>query len=82
MLLQSHEENLIRILPALPDAWSSGSVSGLKARGNITVDIKWEDGQATDVTLTSPIEQTVDVLINKERKQINLVPDKSMQLHE
>jgi alpha-L-fucosidase 2 len=72
MLIQSHEEDLIRILPALPDMWSSGSVSGLKARGNITVNIKWKNGTATKVGLLSPINQTVDVMVNQEIKSINL----------
>lgn len=43
MLLQS-QGNSIHLLPALPDAWPQGAVSGLKARGDITVDIKWADG--------------------------------------
>lgn len=82
MLLQSHEENLIRILPALPDVWETGSISGLKARGSITADIEWSDGKATKVTLTSPIEQSVDVFVNQTRKSVNIVPGKSIQLLE
>ena len=43
MLLQSHEEDMVRILPALPTHWSQGSVRGLKARGDLTVDIYWHN---------------------------------------
>jgi alpha-L-fucosidase 2 len=44
MLIQSHEKNTIRLLPALPDVWSSGHIHGLKARGAYVVDMDWEDG--------------------------------------
>ncbi|MDR1629093.1 MAG: glycoside hydrolase family 95 protein [Oscillospiraceae bacterium] len=51
MLLQSHDGH-IYLLPALPDAWPDGSVSGSKAQGDITVDISWRDGKLADYTLT------------------------------
>lgn len=52
MLLQSQNGEL-HLLPALPDAWKSGKVTGLKARGNFTVDIEWEAGKITKAEIKS-----------------------------
>ncbi len=50
MLLQSHADEL-HLLPALPEAWNTGSVSGLRAKGNAEVDIFWEEGQLSTAQL-------------------------------
>jgi alpha-L-fucosidase 2 len=50
MLLQS-QNNEIAFLPALPEAWPNGSVTGLRARGAVGVDIDWSGGKATQAVL-------------------------------
>lgn len=60
LLLQCEDEKL-RILPALPAKMRNGSVRGLKAKGDITVDIAWQDGKLLHYTLISPVDCTVTV---------------------
>ncbi|MBQ1758319.1 MAG: dockerin type I repeat-containing protein, partial [Prevotella sp.] len=52
MLMQS-VTGVIDILPALPSVWENGSVSGLKAVGDNTVDIAWENGVPVNVSIHS-----------------------------
>lgn len=58
MLLQSHETRdglpLLRLLPALPEAWSEGQVHGLRARGGFILDFSWKNHQLTTVEISSP----------------------------
>ena len=54
MLLQSYD-GVIYVLPALPDDFKNGKVSGLKARGGFEIDIEWENGKLKQLTVKSEL---------------------------
>jgi len=66
MLVQSQMGD-IYVLPALPDAWSSGEVKGLRARGGFIInDMKWKDGMLTNLTVTSILGGNLRLRTNNE----------------
>ncbi len=65
MLLQSHDGKLT-LLPALPSDpdWQKGSIRGFCARGGFTVDLDWEAGKVTVLTLHSKQAKKIELVYN------------------
>lgn len=71
MLLQSHMGE-IHLLPALPNAWHNGSINGLKARGNVKVNLTWANKKLSDAYFTSEQNQIVRIRCSACDTSINL----------
>ena len=61
MLMQSNSDT-IRVLPALPSAWATGEITGLKAVKDFTVSISWKDGKASRITVINNQGQIIPLL--------------------
>jgi alpha-L-fucosidase 2 len=69
MLVQSHAGR-IELLPALPSAWPAGKVTGLRARGGVTVDIEWTGGKVTRYRLAAKEPRSVKLRVNGEEQTV------------
>ncbi len=69
---------VIELLPALPEAWSEGRVSGLCARGGFEVSFQWKGGKVRDVELKASKGGTVTLLYNGQRKTFNMKAGQTM----
>jgi len=69
MLLQSHLDQ-IQLLPALPSAWHSGHVKGLKARGAFEVEMFWRKGEMVSANIKSGRGGICSVLTKEEIKEV------------
>ncbi len=67
LFVQSYD-GAIDILPALPDAWPSGEVTGLVARGGYVVDLAWSQGRVTHLRITSRLGGTCRLRLHSPLK--------------
>ncbi len=76
MLLQSHM-GFIHLLPALPDAWRDGTLSGVMARGNFIVDISWKEGFLESAVIRSGAGEVCRLYYNGMEKTFSTEAGKS-----
>ena len=79
MLMQSGD-NQIELLPALPEQWKDGCVSGLCARGGFEVNFKWKDGKVRDCSMKAKTNSTVTLLYNGQQKTVKLKAGKTQNI--
>ena len=83
MLMQSTasgDKFTIELLPALPEQWNDGKVSGLRARGGFEVSFEWKGGKVRDCSITSKNNATVTLLYNGQQKTVKLKAGKTQSI--
>ena len=73
MLIQSTPTS-IRVLPALPQRWAAGSLTGVRVRGGAQVDIAWKDGRLTELRLRAGQAKTYTVAYGERTATVRVGP--------
>lgn len=79
MLVQSNE-NEIRLLPALPDAWESGSVKGICARGGFEISMVWESKKLKTVSVFSKNGGKTTLINGDKKKDVTLKKGQKIEI--
>ena len=79
MLVQSHNDTIV-LLPALPDNWSEGAVSGICARGGYEIDMAWKNGVVTSLSITSKKTGTANIRVNGNDMRIKIKQGQTKKL--
>lgn len=66
----------IYLLPALPKKFATGSIKGLRARGNVLIDMTWKNGELVSANLRSSNKTKVRVFYKSEERNVTLSPNK------
>ncbi len=82
MLLQSYEDSIVRLLPALPPAWKNGHVKGLRATGGLTVDIFRRDGRLEKAIIMPEADRTLTLIYGSSKFPVSLRAGKEYVLEE
>ena len=74
MLLQSHlgspDSRVAELLPALPNDWNKGCIKGIRARGNLTFDISWENSILKIASVTAENDCILRIKLNGKTENL------------
>jgi alpha-L-fucosidase 2 len=84
-LIQSHESEkdgvrIVRILPALPTTWTSGSIKGLRARGGLTLGFAWRNSQVVEVNIKASKPISFLLRTQKVDQRVTLKANESLSV--
>jgi len=80
MLVQS-DENEIRLLPALPDAWETGSIKGICVRGGFEIAMSWENKKLQKTIVSSKIGGKTTLIFGDKKQTITLKKGESLEIN-